>query len=56
MEHDHRLEHFLEYVSLMEFDDGVWIGLFFLRGSNDDQDVVFSCNSGTCYVARVGLP
>ena len=29
MEHGHRLEHFLEYVSLMEFDDGVWIGLSF---------------------------
>ena len=29
MEHGHRLEHFLEYVSLMEFDDGVGIGLSF---------------------------
>ena len=29
MEHGHRLEHFLESVSLMEFDDGVWSGLFF---------------------------
>ena len=29
MEHGHRLELFLENVSLMEFDDGVWIGLSF---------------------------
>jgi len=35
MEHGHRLEHFLEYGSLMEFDDG-WIGHLFLRGSSDD--------------------
>ena len=43
MEHGHRLEHFfifLEYGSLIEFDDG-WIGHLFLRGSSDDQDGVF---------------
>src|SRR5271170_548446 len=36
MEHGHRLEHFfLEYGSLMEFDDR-WIGHLFLWGSSDD--------------------
>jgi hypothetical protein len=56
LEHGYRLEHFLEYCSLMEFDDRWSDWPFVLRGSSDDSDVVFSCNSGTCYVARVGLP
>ena len=35
MEYGYRLEHFLEYGSLMEFDDR-GIGHLFLRGSSDD--------------------